>query len=264
MAFARNGDLWLANADGSGQRRLAATPNVDEWGPSWLPDGIGDRLHGARRRLDGRSASCGCRRRRRTTRGEQRRGVRRDGVAQRASSRSSRLAAARRRSTSPQSNGTGATPFDTTPPATPFTDVHDLAWSPDGTKLAYVADLRRRHDARSSSTTARRRRCYPRGERPVWSPAGTRIAFASGVNLHVGRRRRHRRAHARHRRCRSTGASCPSACRSSRTSCSGRRAGSSLETRGRGHWLLGFTSMVDNRGPGILWIRGTRAARRAR
>ena len=32
------------------------------------------------------------------------------------------------------------TPFDTTPPATPFTDVHDLAWSPDGTKLAYSAD----------------------------------------------------------------------------------------------------------------------------
>jgi hypothetical protein len=26
----------------------------------------------------------------------------------------------------------------------------------------------------------------------------------------------------------------------------------------RGRWLLGFTSMVDNRGPGILWIRGRR------
>ena len=39
VAFARNGDLWVANADGSGQRRLAATPNVDEWGPSWLPSG---------------------------------------------------------------------------------------------------------------------------------------------------------------------------------------------------------------------------------
>jgi hypothetical protein len=34
MAFARNGDLWVANADGSGRRRLAATPDVDEWGPS--------------------------------------------------------------------------------------------------------------------------------------------------------------------------------------------------------------------------------------
>jgi hypothetical protein len=28
---------------------------------------------------------------------------------------------------------------------------------------------------------------------------------------------------------------------------------------GHGHWLLGFTSMVDNRGPGTLWITGTRA-----
>ena len=39
VAFARDGDLWLANADGSGQRRLVATPNVPESGPSWLPDG---------------------------------------------------------------------------------------------------------------------------------------------------------------------------------------------------------------------------------
>ena len=32
-----------------------------------------------------------------------------------------------------------------------------------------------------------------------------------------------------------------------------------LSRGGNGHWLLGFTSMVDNRGPGIIWIRGTRA-----
>jgi hypothetical protein len=33
-------------------------------------------------------------------------------------------------------------------------------------------------------------------------------------------------------------------------------------SRGRsGHWLLGFTSMVDNRGPGIVWIHGTRSPR---
>src|SRR5438309_4393038 len=39
IAFARNGDLWVANADGTGQGRLAATPKVDEWGPAWLPNG---------------------------------------------------------------------------------------------------------------------------------------------------------------------------------------------------------------------------------
>src|SRR5207237_3766400 len=39
VAFSRDGDLWLANADGSGQRRLATTLHVSEWGPVWTPDG---------------------------------------------------------------------------------------------------------------------------------------------------------------------------------------------------------------------------------
>ncbi len=39
VAFVREGDLWLANSDGSGQRVLARTPNVAEWGPAWLADG---------------------------------------------------------------------------------------------------------------------------------------------------------------------------------------------------------------------------------
>jgi Tol biopolymer transport system component len=39
IAFARSGDLWLANSDGSGQRRVVTTPNVVEWGPAWLPSG---------------------------------------------------------------------------------------------------------------------------------------------------------------------------------------------------------------------------------
>src|SRR4051794_16384815 len=39
VAFARRGDLWLANADGSGERRLASTPDVEEGKPSWLPSG---------------------------------------------------------------------------------------------------------------------------------------------------------------------------------------------------------------------------------
>src|SRR3954471_812149 len=39
VAFVRAGDLWLANADGSGQRRRAPAPSIVEWGPSWLPSG---------------------------------------------------------------------------------------------------------------------------------------------------------------------------------------------------------------------------------
>jgi hypothetical protein len=31
-----------------------------------------------------------------------------------------------------------------------------------------------------------------------------------------------------------------------------------IERARNGHWLLGFTSMVDNRGPGILWIKAHR------
>jgi hypothetical protein len=31
-----------------------------------------------------------------------------------------------------------------------------------------------------------------------------------------------------------------------------------IERGARGRWLLGFTSMVDNRGPGTLWIKGHR------
>src|SRR4051794_31875356 len=52
VAFARDGDLWLANSDGSGQRRLAKTPNVAESGPSWLADGSAvvytAEVHGSR------------------------------------------------------------------------------------------------------------------------------------------------------------------------------------------------------------------------
>jgi fructose-specific component phosphotransferase system IIB-like protein len=35
IAFARSGDLWVANSDGTGQRKVVTTPNVVEWGPSW-------------------------------------------------------------------------------------------------------------------------------------------------------------------------------------------------------------------------------------
>src|SRR5262249_16204483 len=40
-AFRRGGRLWLANGEGRGEGRLGATPQVDEWGPSWLADGSG-------------------------------------------------------------------------------------------------------------------------------------------------------------------------------------------------------------------------------
>jgi Tol biopolymer transport system component len=255
MAFARNGDLWVANANGSGQRRLAATPDVDEWGPSWLPDGTAivytARVDGSRQIRVVRLPT---------------------GPSQRIAasnaeefgtdvSPTGKLAFVSTRSGAPaiyvaQSNGVGATAFDTTPPAMPFTSVYDLAWSPNGTKLAYVAVL-------ADGTTAivvddgTTQTLLPAGTRPVWSPAGTRIAFSSGVNLmSVG---------ADGTDVRTLGIGAPLDWRTVPVGVpkfpnlvQRPPSGLVLENTGRGHWLLGFTSMVDNRGPGVVWIRATR------
>ena len=39
IAFARDGDVWTMNADGTDPRNLTNTPNVWESGPAWSPDG---------------------------------------------------------------------------------------------------------------------------------------------------------------------------------------------------------------------------------
>jgi TolB protein len=39
IAYTNNGELWTMRADGSHKRRLHATVGVDNWGPSWSPDG---------------------------------------------------------------------------------------------------------------------------------------------------------------------------------------------------------------------------------
>jgi WD40 repeat protein len=256
VAFARDGDLWVANADGTGQRRLAATPNVDEWGPSWLPSGTSivytARAAGARQirvvqlptgpslRIAASSAE-------------------EYGAAV---SRSGKLAFVSTRSGIPviyvaQSKGLSATAFDTTPPATPFTTVHDLAWSPDGTKLAYAAGL---PDGTSALVVddGTTQTLLPSGVLPVWSPGGTRIAFANGVNLMSVA------LDGTDVRLLGIGAPLdwrvvPVGVPKFPNLVQRPPSGLVLEDGKRGHWLLGFTSMIDNRGPGILWIRGTRA-----
>jgi hypothetical protein len=255
VAFVRSGDLWLANADGSGQRRLAATPHVDEWGPGWLPDGSAIVY---------------------TARADDRRQIRVYRLPTGPSSRlapsdaeeygatvssAGRLAFVSTRSGAPvvyvaQSNGTGATPFDTTPPAAPFTSIHNLAWSPDGKKLAYVAGLADGTAAIvvDDGTT---QTPLPAGERPVWSPGGTRIAFGSGTTLMS--------VALDGTDVRTLGAGAPLDWRVVPVGVPKfpnlvQRPPSELvlEHASGGHWLLGFTSMVDNRGPGILWITAHR------
>ncbi len=100
------------------------------------------------------------------------------------------------------------------------------------------------------------------GDDPVWSPGGTRIAFAGASGLT---------------------SSAPDG-----TDVRGLGTGTPLDWQtvpvggpvfpnlvqrppsglvisgSRGHWRLGFTSMVDNRGPGVLWIQGRRAPGAAR
>ena len=254
VAFARRGDLWLANADGSGQRRLVATPHVVEWGRSGCRRRC-DRLHRERRRpaqirvvqlpKGPSQRHRGERTRRSTARPCPRRPLAfvstRDGTP-------AIYVAERERD--------GATPFDTTPPATA---VRRSA-RPRVVARRNDARLRRRRsqdgdDARSSSTTARRRRSLPGCRIRCASPQGTRIAFAGGDRPRVGRDRRHRCARS------SAGQAARLARRAGRhAAVPESRAAAAERARDRAHrartGALGFTSMVDNRGPGILWIRG--------
>jgi Lysyl oxidase/WD40-like Beta Propeller Repeat len=255
VAFVRGGDLWLANADGSGERRLGSTPNVDESKPSWLPSGeaiVYTASQDDRRQIRVFQLPTGPSKRIAASNTEEY-----DATV----SRQGRLAFVSTRSGVPavylaQSNGFGASAFDTTLPVTPFADMHDLAWSPDGSTLAYSADQQdaTRAIVVDDGTT---QTLLPLGESPVWSPAGTRIAFAGGTGL----------------------ASVALDGTDLRTLGAGRpldwetvpvgapkfpnlvqRPPSGLVVAGSsGHWSLGFTSMVDNRGPGIVWIRGRRS-----
>jgi hypothetical protein len=256
IAFARRGDLWVANSDGSGQRRLAATPNVDEWGPSWLPDGkslVYTARVEERRTIRVFQLPTGPSKRIAGSNGQE------YGAAV---SASGRLAFVSTRSGTPavytaEADGLDGAPFNQTPPVTPFVDVHDLAWSPDSAKLAYDAVLQ---DGTAPLVVddGATQLTLPIGTRPVWSPTGTRLAFADedGSLASVA---------ADGTDLRALGEGIPLDWRrvpvgSPRFPNLVQRPPSGLVvSASHGGWQLGFTSMVDNRGPGILWIKGNRA-----
>lgn len=254
VAFARDGDLWLANSDGTGRRRLLSTPNTAESGPSWLPDGSAivytAEVNGARQIRVVALPTGGTSTRLAPSAAEE---------YSAAASRQGRLAFVSTRNGTPAvfvaaANGSSPVAFDTT--ALPYSDVHDLAWSPDGTRLAYDA-------VQPDGTTAivvddgTTQLVGPPGIRPVWSPAGSRVAFGSDAGLQS--------IAADGSDLRQLGAGAPVDWRVVPV---GRTlfpnlvqrppSGLVIERGARGRWLLGFTSMVDSRGPGILWLRGTR------
>jgi hypothetical protein len=256
VAFVRRGDLWLANADGSGQRRLVATPHVVEYGPSWLPSGDSVVY----------TANVGNRRIIRVVRLPK-------GPSQRIASsnaeeygatvsRAGRIAFVSTRDGSPelfvsQPAGTLPMPFDTTAPLQALADPHDLAWSPDGTTLAYDATLQDGTTALvlDDGTT---QTVLPGFSNPVYAPQGTRIAVTTATGLAS--------IATDGTDVRQLGAGKPLDWRVVPIGTPlfpnlVQRPPSGLVIEHIGtHWELGFTSMVDNRGPGILWIHATRPA----
>jgi hypothetical protein len=253
VAFARDGDLWLANSDGSGQRRLVQTPNVAESGPSWLPNGqaiVYTAAVNGLRQIRVVTLPTGPTARIAPSSAEEYSGV---------VSRQGRLAFVSTRSGTPaiyvaQPNGYGATRFS----AEAYSDVHDLAWSPDGRELAYDAD-----QADGTTTlvvdTGAAQVVGPVGTRPVWSPSGGRIVYDTGngamqsiaVDLVSD--------------VRPLGSGSPVDWRVVPVGTPlfpnlvmRPPSGLVVMPMGSGRWWLGYGSMVDSRGPGIVWIRANR------
>jgi hypothetical protein len=259
LAFTRAGDLWLANADGTGQRALTSTPQTVERRPTWTRDGLRvlyTATIGGRRQIRAIALPGGTTARIAASAGEEW-----DATI----SNTGRLAFVSTRAGAPvvyvaSATGADATAFDTSPPAAPPADIRELAWSPDGSRLAYTAQDSLGNttvvvDDGTAQTTVS---AVETASRPVWSPAGTRIAYdeTPGAMSSVAADGTDRR---------SIGQGTPLDWRVVPTATVEypnlvQRPPSGLVAMASGHgrWLLGFTSMTDNRGPGVLWIRGSR------
>jgi Tol biopolymer transport system component len=269
VAFARGGDLFVANADGSGLLRLTETPEVREGDPAWAPSGERiaftreRRLRGGRPerevwvvRADGRGA-----RRLIGSLGSDLEpawspdGRRIAWVSTR--DRDAEIYAAR-------ADGTVARRLTRTPG-----EDRTPAWSPDGTRIAFAT--RRdgnwdvyvmRRGGRDPADVSRR---ASNDRDPAWSPDGRRLAFSSDRfgrwGLYVARA-----DGSRVRRAARTGREPDWAVVPNRKALLpdlDQRAPRGLSVSADGdRYVLAFTSEVDNVGDGPVWIRSHRPSRR--
>jgi hypothetical protein len=261
IAFARGGDLWLANSDGSGLRRLTTTADVVESKPRWFANGdalVYTALVDGKRQI---------RVLRLATLTSSRIAAGPTEEYDATVSSKGRLAFISTRSGTPavyvaRTDGLDAQLFDSTPATTPFVGVDDVAWSPDGTRLAFAADTAPADPATPAvrqivvdDGTAQT--VVAPGDAPVWSPGGTRIAFAGADGLQS--------VAPDGTDLRTLGPGTPLDWRTVPVGSPifpnlVQRPPSGLLVSGANrHWRLGFTSMVDNRGPGVLWVQGRRA-----
>jgi lysyl oxidase/WD40 repeat protein len=270
LVFADGGDLWSANADGSGRRRLTRTPRVVETKPDWSPDG-NTIVFAATQTLPRLYLVA--------SRGGTARLVGPAGAYDATFSPDGRrLALLVRTDSGPvvmtsRSNGTGVVQLLAlaAPDGTTAVDAGDVRWSPDGRALAVaVHDTTGSHIAIVAAVPGTPAAFVPTTSAevgdPVWSPDGTQLAFAAvaadgstqtvvsaldGSAARVvgaGRPLDWQRVPLGQPRFPDLVQRPPS--------------GLVVSAYGRRHWRLGFTSLVDNRGPGILWLRARRPSGR--
>ena len=55
----------------------------------------------------------------------------------------------------------------------------EAVWSPDGERIAYHSQAKRRHLGRAGVRRCRRSRWSPLGSEPAWSPDGSQLAFST-------------------------------------------------------------------------------------
>jgi Lysyl oxidase/WD40-like Beta Propeller Repeat len=269
VAFARGGDLWTANADGSGALRIVRTRAVVESDPTWSPGGrsiayTATAADGTRHvRIVGARG------------GPTRKLAPETGDAwSPAFSRDPTHVAFLARPSSGQlevdvapvggGSPTGSLLADERV-GTPIADARDLSWSRDGSTFAYTAVYPDGTSAtvveRPAGTAVFQSPPGSHDEAPVLSPAATRAAFATVQPDGTPSLELLRLADGG---VEPLGTGVPLDWRDVPLgrplfpNLVQRPPSGLVVTRSGRRWLLGFASLVDNRGPGILWIRAHR------